>query len=82
MIEDPIKLRAITPPKYMNTACSVLEAQSVIKNSFKVMNKQLACYLPVLNKFLPTDKITNIQNIFKALDNPSFFTNVRQVNLK
>ena len=36
MIEENIKLLAVTPPKYMNTKCNTIDAISIARDCFKV----------------------------------------------
>lgn len=82
MIDESLKLFAITPVKYMDVKCNTSDIVLVTRNCFRVISIQLSCYVPCLIPLLPTAKIVHIQELFKVLDNPRFFTHTREVKEK
>lgn len=82
MNEEILTLIAITPPGYMQGICSISDLVLIIRDCFQVILKQLACYIPLLSPFLPMNKQIPIQEAFSILDNPRFFSQIREVFLK
>lgn len=79
MTEEILTLIAITPPGYMHITCLTSDLLLIIRDCFQVILKQLACYIPLLTPFLPSSKHLPIQEAFSILDNPKFFSQIREV---